>query len=43
VEALVVLGYRRNEATSSIAKIMKDPAGKALPLEQLIKEALKRI
>jgi len=42
VEALTVLGYRRSEAISAVKKILKQ-IGEKVSLEEVIKEALKKI
>lgn len=42
VEALAVLGYKRSEATSIVKRILKDSKEK-ITLEEVIKEALKKI
>ncbi|MCM8821161.1 MAG: Holliday junction branch migration protein RuvA [Candidatus Omnitrophica bacterium] len=41
VEALIVLGYKRKDAVSAVSRVIKD-AGRALSIEEVIKEALKR-
>ncbi|MCM8761764.1 MAG: Holliday junction branch migration protein RuvA [Candidatus Omnitrophica bacterium] len=41
VEALIVLGYKRKDAVSAVSRVMKE-AGRALGIEEVIKEALKR-
>ena len=42
VEALVTLGYRRNQAAAAVAAVLKK-AGTSPALESVIKEALKRV
>jgi len=42
VEALTVLGYKRSEAISAVKKILNQ-IGKKVSLEEVIKEALKKI
>lgn len=43
VEALVILGYKRNQAVSAVNGILKEMKGKPAFLESVIKEALKKI
>ncbi len=43
IEALVILGYKKSQATACINAIARELQGKRLTAELLIKEALKRI
>ncbi len=43
VEALVTLGYKRNQAVASVNTVLKESKGQKVTLEAVIKDALKRI
>lgn len=43
VEALVVLGYRKSEATKVASKVFQTLSEKEIPLEQFLREVLKRM
>lgn len=43
IEALTVLGYRRNEAQQIVRKTAKEISGKPRSLEEFLKEILKRV
>lgn len=41
VEALIVLGYKRKDAVDAVSRVIKE-AGRAMSIEDVIREALKR-